>query len=131
MESAWTVAPIFRVRDVRAAAAHYRDVLGFDMPDERILTEPGNDNAIYAIASRSGVEIHLGRSRDGWRVDPGERPNALGAYLRVPDVRALHDELAGRGARIIQPPTVEPWGDLVMVVLDLDGYELGFATAPA
>lgn len=130
MADRWTVAPILRVRDVRAAAAHYRDILGFDVPDDRIQDGLGDEGAIYAICSRDGVEIHLGRRRAGWQVDPGERPNAIGAYLRVPDVRALHDELASRGARIVQAPTAEPWGDLVIVVLDLDGYVLSFASSP-
>ena len=131
MTARWTVAPVFRVRDGRAAAEHYRGVLGFDVPEDRIHSGPGAEGAIYAICSRDGAEIHLGRAREGWRVDPGQRPNALGAYLRVSDVNGLHAEFVRRGANVVHPPTVEPWGDLVVVVTDLDGYELAFAQAAA
>ncbi len=128
MSQAWSVAPIFRVGDVRAAAEHYRDVLGFELRPDSIQEGPGGEGAIYAIVRKAGIEIHLGRARSGWRVDPGERPNAIGAYLRVPDVRAFHDELVGRGADILQAPVAEPWGELAIVVRDGDGYLLSFAS---
>jgi hypothetical protein len=41
METAnWEVAPILRVRDVRTAAAYYRDRLGFDCPGSDVVPEP-------------------------------------------------------------------------------------------
>ena len=128
MGDPWSVAPILRVRDVLAAAEHYRDVLGFELRPESLHEGIGSEGAIYAILRRGEIEIHLGRARTGWQVDPGEQPNALGAYLRVPDVRVLHDELLDRGADVLQSPTVEPWGDLAIVVRDLDGYLLSFAS---
>ena len=129
MGDPWSVAPIFRVRDVRAAAEHYRDVLGFELRPESLHEGVGTEGAIYAILRREGIEIHLGRAREGWKVDPGVQPNALGAYLRVLDVRALHEELVERGADVLQAPKVEPWGDLAIVVRDLDGYLLSFASS--
>ena len=130
MAESWTVAPILRYRDVLEAVDAYRDRLGFVIEEESIHSGPGEEGAVYAIARRDGIEIHLGRARSGWPVDPGEQPNALGAYLLVPDVRALHAELAERGADILQPPTVEPWGHLAIVVRDHAGYLLSFGTAP-
>ena len=129
--SAWAIAPILRVADVRAAAAHYRERLGFEVPDDAIVDGIGEEGAIYAIASRDGVEVHLGRARSGWKIDPGEPPNALGAYIVVSDVRTLHAELRERGAEILQAPTIEPWGHLAIVVRDLDGYLLTFASLAA
>ena len=128
MGDRWTVAPILRFRDVLEAVDDYRDRLGFDIPEGSIHFGLGDEGAIYAVARRDGIEIHLGRARKGWNVDPGEQPNALGAYLVVPDVRALHAELVERGAEIRQPPTVEPWGDLAIVVRDAAGYLLSFAS---
>jgi uncharacterized glyoxalase superfamily protein PhnB len=127
MANAWTVAPILRVADVRAAAEYYRDVLGFELREGSLME--GSEGAIYAVLRREGIEVHLGRSREGWEVNPGVQPNAIGGYFRLPDVRALHEELVGRGSEILQKPTLEPWGDLAIVVRDLDGYVLLFASA--
>ena len=128
--AAWEVAPVLRVRDVRKAAAYYRERLGFDCPDDSILAGAGDEGAIYAIARRDGAQIHLGRARSGQRIDPGQRPNSIGAYVYVTGVRALYEELVRRGADIVQVPTVMPYGLEDVVVRDLDGYHIAFG-APA
>ncbi len=124
----WKAAPIFRYADVQAAIDHYRDRLGFVFHDESIYRGPGAEGVVYAIACRDGLEIGLGRARMGWPVNPGEAPNALGAYIHVPDVDGVFQDLEGRGADIVQPPTLEPWGARVIVVRDLAGYHLSFAS---
>ena len=124
----WVAAPIFRYSDVEAAIDHYRDRLGFVFRDASIYRGPGDEGVVYAIAARDGVEIGLGRARTGWTADPGTAPNALGAYIHVPDVDALHRELQARGADVIQPPTLEPWGARAIVVRDVAGYHLSFAS---
>lgn len=95
-----TVAPVLRVRDVRAAAAYYRDRLdrlGFDCPEESIAPGVGAEGAIYTIVRRAGVMIHLGRAHRGRTIDPGIAPNAQGAYVYVTDARAVHAELSHAG----------------------------------
>lgn len=124
----WSVAPVFRVRDVRAAAAYYRERLGFECPEESIHDGLGDEGAIYAIARRDGIEVHLGRCRTGQVIDPGRSPNALGAYFFVPDVEKLHAELAELGPRDLTAPKLAPYGLNEITVLDLDGYHLGFGT---
>ena len=121
----WSIAPVFRVRNVRASAAFYRDRLVFDCPEERIMGGVGDEGAVYAIARRDGIEIHLGRQRTGWTLDAGKPPNALGAYFFVADVDALHAELRKRGAPV-DAPSVASYGLREIHVVDPDGYHLGF-----
>jgi len=103
----WSIAPVFRVRDVRASAAFYRERFGFDCPEERITGGVGDEGAVYAIARRDGIEIHLGRQRTGWTLDAGKPPNALGAYFFVADVDALHASSAS-AVRPSTPPASRP-----------------------
>jgi uncharacterized glyoxalase superfamily protein PhnB len=127
-DRAWGLAPILRVRDVRAAVAYYREKLGFECPEESIAEGLGDEGAIYAIARRQGAAIHLGRARSDWEIDPGRLPNALGAYVYVPDVERVFEELSERGADVVQEPRTAPWGFREVIVRDLDGYHLTFGS---
>jgi uncharacterized glyoxalase superfamily protein PhnB len=127
-QTSWGLAPILRVRDVRAAAGYYRDKLGFECPESSISDGVGDEGAIYAIVRRQGATIHLGRARTGQKIDPGRPPNALGAYLFVPEVESLFEELTARGAEIVQEPRTAPWGFREVIVRDLDGYHLTFGS---
>lgn len=129
-QTPWGLAPILRVRDVRAAADYYRDKLGFECPETSISDGVGAEGALYAIVRRQGVAIHLGRARRGHEIDPGRPPNALGAYLYVPEVEPVFEELSARGAEIVREPHTAPWGFREVIVRDLDGYHLTFG-APA
>jgi DNA-binding MarR family transcriptional regulator/catechol 2,3-dioxygenase-like lactoylglutathione lyase family enzyme len=71
-------SPIFSVRDLRAALAHYA-ALGFDTA----AYEGGDD---YGFASRDGVELHLAVDA----ADPEPHPGA--AYLYVRDADALYEQ---------------------------------------
>ena len=85
-------SPIFPVRDMAAALAHYA-ALGFDT----FPYEGGND---YGFAGRDGVSLHLGG-------DPGHDPghSHASAYLYVRDADALYAEwtrpgIAGRTRQV-------------------------------
>jgi hypothetical protein len=49
------------------------------------------------------------------------------AYFWPDDVDAMHLELTARGAKIIQPPTDQPYGLREFRVQDPDGHILAFA----
>jgi catechol 2,3-dioxygenase-like lactoylglutathione lyase family enzyme len=93
--------PALPVRDVRAAAAHYRERFGFDAPHE-------TDG--FAVLVRDDVVLHLwGATDEGWRSreNLAERPVRSGAEsfiagtascrIEVADVDALFDELQPQG----------------------------------
>jgi uncharacterized glyoxalase superfamily protein PhnB len=125
-ESGWQIAPVLRVRDVRAAAAYYRERLGFDCPEGSIMDGVGDEGAVYAIARRGAAMVHLGRARTGHAIDPGQPPNAQGAYVYCDDVKGLFEDLSARGADLVRGPEVAPYGLLELVVRDPDGYYVTF-----
>jgi DNA-binding MarR family transcriptional regulator/catechol 2,3-dioxygenase-like lactoylglutathione lyase family enzyme len=71
------LCPIFPVRDLEAALAHYR-LLGFT-----VASEPGDD---YGFANRDGVELHLAQHTTNEPSGPGS------AYLYVRGADALFQE---------------------------------------
>ena len=50
-------------------------------------------------------------------------------FFWVSDVEAMHDEISTKGARIVYPPTVQPYGMKEFAIRDPNGYVLGFGQA--
>jgi len=102
-------APVLHVPDVKAAAAFYRDVLGFtwDFGDET-----------YAVVWRDNSAIHFIRDED--------RPRGVHLFQWVRDVDAYYDEIVGRGAVIASEPTDQPYGIREMSVHDINGIRIVF-----
>ena len=105
------IAPIFPVRDVQAALAHYA-VLGF--------ATRAYEGGGYGYATRDGVEIHLGSA------DASAAPAS--AYLFVDDAAALADAWRSAGA-VVHPPVDTPWGRHEGALVDLDGNIIRFGSA--
>jgi hypothetical protein len=95
MRTRHSIAPIFGVRDVEAALAHYRR-LGFKTREY--------SGGGYGFAARDGVEIHLGLISE-----PGARTARSSAYLTVGDADALAGEWVAAGVEI-HPPEDTEWG---------------------
>ena len=115
-------APYFPVADLEQSAAHYERVLGFHrdytggMPPE------------FAILSRDGLPIMLRLVPAPERIIPNERQGGTwDAFFWVSDARALHAELAAKGADVVYGPVVqESYQMEEFAVRDRDGYVLGF-----
>lgn len=120
----WSVAPVLVVGDVAAAADYYRDVLGFTY--ERLWGDPPS----FCMVRRAGVIIMLNQLggadvvRPNSAVDPEHE--AWDAYIWVPDVDALHAELAANGAKITRGLCNQPYGCRDFDLQDLNGYRLCF-----
>ncbi|MEV7194152.1 VOC family protein [Streptomyces sp. NPDC093510] len=54
----------------------------------------------------------------------------LRLWLQVADVRAAHEELAGRGVEVLRPPVEEPWGLIEMWIADPDGVRIVLVEIP-
>jgi catechol 2,3-dioxygenase-like lactoylglutathione lyase family enzyme len=125
--------PALPARDVRAAAAYYRDRFGFDTPHE-------TDD--FAVLGRDAAQLHLwGATDEEWRSrdDVKARPICSGAEsflagtascrIEVADVDALFEELE---AADVLHPTVRDgvattdFGTREFATLDLDGNLLTF-----
>ena len=120
---AWAIAPYFVVEDVVAAAAFYRDRLGFTY--ERLWGEPPS----FCMVKRQGVTVmlaQLGREavRPNYLVDP--EGSAWDAYIWVHDADALHAEYVARGVTIVRPPCDQPYGCRDFEIADGNGYRLCF-----
>ena len=110
-------ASVLVVEDVARSLDYYRDKLGFDgHPYEK-------DTATYAYVWRERCNVHLAQGRP--------HPNGFfDVYVYVDDVEALHDELKGRGADILNAPVTTDYGLREIRVRDPDGYVLAFGTVP-
>ena len=101
------IAPIFLVRDLAAALAHYRR-LGFSVREYA--------GGGYGYAARENVEIHLGVVPDG-------APARRWAYLFVDDAAALANEWRTAGVEVREAEDAE-WGQHEGAVVDRDGEVL-------
>lgn len=115
-------APVLLVRDVVAAAEHYRDALGFTYP--RFWGNPPK----FVILDRDGLRLMLNQAPPGtvivphWKVDAG----IWNVYYWVDDVDALFAEFTARGAKIDYGLDDKPYGIREFGIQDLDGYDIGF-----
>ena len=92
-----------------AAAAFYRDVLGFTW-------DFGDDS--YAVVWRDNSAIHFVRD-DG-------KPNGVHLFQWVRDVDAYYREVRGRGAVVASEPADRPYGIREFGVQDLNGLGIVF-----
>jgi hypothetical protein len=90
------LAPVFPVRNVRAALEHYRR-LGFIAEAYGVQSE---GDPIYGFIRRGSIELHLTRTVD---LDPDRNTSAC--YLYVDDSNNLFEEwsCAGVGGRLHKP----------------------------
>jgi len=123
----WRIAPIIGVSNVRQAAEYYRDVLGFSLDPIDGVFQPSADEptGVYAIVKRDGIQIHF-QIRRGEVPQRTRPPFERDVYFYVDGIDAVHTDLERRGARIVQPPRVAPYGIREIVVEDLNGFRLTF-----
>lgn len=123
--------PILCVEDAAKSIVYYVDVLGFRLgwawsaAAQRFLKH-GETLAInFALVGRGPVQLMLSEKSQG----------AAGMWLHL-DVHsaaqldALYEAWSTRGARIVEPPSVRPWGMYEMRVEDLDGHMLRVSAPP-
>jgi uncharacterized glyoxalase superfamily protein PhnB len=115
-------APVLLVKNVQAAADHYRDALGFSY--EKIWGEPPS----YTILSRDSLHLMLKQADDPRHVVPHwtVSKNLCDAYFWVADVDALHAEFVRRGAKIDYGLCDQPYGCREFGVQDIDGHDIAF-----
>ena len=106
------VAPIFAVRDVKAALAFY-ETLGFH-------TRSYGDG-VYGFATRDGIEFHLGS------LGAGHEWTRTSAYLYVDDAEDLAEEWRAAGAEVHGPEDTD-WGQHAGALVDLDGNVIRFGS---
>lgn len=119
-------APVLLVRDVVAAANHYRDALGFTY--ERFWGEPPD----FVILRRDGLHVMLSLAPPTASIIPNWKVNGIwNVYFWVDDVDALFEEIQKRGAKIDYGLEDKPYRVREFGVQDLDGYDIGFGQVMA
>ncbi|MBM3570197.1 MAG: VOC family protein [Alphaproteobacteria bacterium] len=115
-------APVLLVRDVVAAANHYRDAMGFGY--DKIWGDPPG----FVILGRDGTYLMLKQVDDASAIVPRGRVSQglWDAYFWVSDADALHAEFRRRGAVIAYKPCDQPYGCREFGLRDPDGHEIGF-----
>jgi catechol 2,3-dioxygenase-like lactoylglutathione lyase family enzyme len=119
-------ATVLIVDDVAAALDYYRDRLGFEGHAWEV------NPTHYGYASRGGCHVHFCHAG----VAPPKPnhvafpPDMFDLYVYVDDVDALHEELAGRGAEILNVPVNTEYGLREIRVRDPHGYILAFGKLP-
>ena len=118
-------APVLLVRDVRAAADHYRDAMGFRY--ERFSGEPPS----FVILARDSMDVMLKQIDDPKQIVPRWVASAglWDMYFWVDDVEALYQEFVARSARIDYGLCNQPYGCREFGTQDLDGHDIGFGQA--
>src|SRR6185312_3664676 len=113
--------PVLYVRDVAAAAAFWRDKLGF-----KIDFLHGNP-AFYGAVSRDGACLHL-KFVHAAVFGPGriQDEGLIMAYVPTRNLKALIAEFQARQVPFSQPPTKQAWGGTDVHVLDPDGNRIAF-----
>lgn len=112
--------PVFPVPDVAATAAWYRDRLGFRVVEHLDAAEP------HVCLYRDGIEIVL-TSAPGVPVVPHRERYGFGydAYVITDDAAGLHAELLAAGVRVVRAPGLTDYGNVDLVLEDVDGRWLG------
>ena len=113
---------VLLVRDVVAAANHYRDAMGFGY--ERFYGDPPS----YVILHRDGCYLSLKQAEKAEHVVPHwtVSDKLWNVYFWVAQVDALHEEFVRRGARIDYGLCDQPYGCREFGIQDLDGHDIGF-----
>ena len=118
------VMPIIAVGSVDAARDFYVDTLGF----RHMMGVVGKDGGLDFCSVLLGeAQVMFTRNRPA-AAAPSADPQAVEIYLEVEDVKAFHDRLQKKGVPIVDPLTLQWWGDRTFKVRDPNGYVLWFYT---
>jgi len=117
-------AIVFVTEHIEKTAAYYREVLGFRVVEHYEHVEK------FAALYRDAVEIILVQAKYGQvRSNRANFGAGFDAYL-VPEnaeeaVCAIYAEVQGRGANIVQPLGLTPYGNYEFALEDIDGRVIG------
>lgn len=112
-----TVIPVLGYEDVRKAVAWLCDVFGFT---ERLRIAEHRAQLVFGDGA-----VVVARSQGG-AAESGQM-----VMVRVADANHHHAHAVARGARIVQPPTDQPYGERQYVVEDLGGHVWMFSQSIA
>lgn len=111
-------ATTLKVPDVEASMQYY-EKLGF-----RVVEAYGEPVSFSILMRDEQFCFMLVQANVNTQEIGGE---VFNAYFWVSDIDALYKEFKGNGAKITQEPTLKDYGGKEMLVVDPNGYLIGFA----
>jgi glyoxylase I family protein len=129
MDGVLGLATMLCVRDLPRSVAFYRDVLGFEVLEER-----GRIAFVELAGQRIYLFIESPPTEDKPTVflvpqERRDRGNVI-VVFRVEDCDAAYADLLGRGAEFLTPSGTPPWGGRRCFFQDPDGYVLELEQEP-
>ena len=124
------VSPYLTVKDAEAAIAFYNKAFGF----ETRFVAPGPDGKpMHAELQHKDSVIMLGpecpqSAEHGFRSPSSIGGTSVTLYTYVEDVDALFEQAKAAGAKVIEAPKDQFWGDRTCLLVDPDGHAWMFAT---
>jgi uncharacterized glyoxalase superfamily protein PhnB len=118
------VMPIIAVASVDATRDFYVETLGFTHM-MGVVGKDGQMDFCSVLLGEAQVMFTRGRAA---QAAPGGGTQAVEVYLEVADVDALHARLQKKGVKVIDPLTLQWWGDRTFKVQDPNGYVIWFYT---
>jgi len=101
----------------------YRDAIGLE-PAEQWITEHSH-GAMFEMG-RAALEIFdEGQAANVDQIEAGRRTSGTVRFaLQVPDLGAALERVVSKGAKLVHPPVVTPWGDYNARLEDPDGMQI-------
>ena len=109
--------PVLNVKDARASASFYCDVLGFKRDWEHQFAD---GFPLYVSVSRDDLTLHLS--------EHGDDRTHVTLVISVEDVDGAYSELCDRGLEQTSPPQDRPYGVRDFTLSDPDGHRLVVST---
>ena len=115
--------------DYERLVRFYCDGLGLE-PAQLWTNEQGQ--AAILDMGQATLELFDERQADSIdRIEAGRRLSGqIRLALRVPDLKAAMDRLLSRGAILVHPPVITPWGDYNVRLQDPDGLQVTLFQVP-
>ena len=120
------VMPIIAVGSVDAARDFYVGTLGFT----HMMGVVGKDGGLdFCSVVLGEAQVMFTRNRPSAAAAVAQpQPQPVEIYLEVEDVDAMHARLQKKGVKIVDPLTLQWWGDRTFKIQDPNGYVVWFYT---
>ena len=122
------LSPYLTVRNGQASIEFYARAFGFEAYGEVMRNDDGEVQHAGMRLGEAAVMFGPAEGSMGLRVPDPASPDSLTLYVYVADVDALFGRAQRGGAKVVQAPADQFWGDRTAVLKDPDGYHWTFAT---
>lgn len=129
--AAWwpALSPYMTVRDGQASLDFYQAAFGFKVQGMVMRNDDGSvQHGGMRLGDAAIMFAPAGMSNDMQPPIASGARDSLSLYVYVPDVDALTARARRAGAKVLQEPADQFWGDRIAIFKDPDGYHWTFAT---